>query len=118
MPEPRILNRKGRLPLPDAIYVGRPSKWGNPYTIGKHGTRDAVITLYETHLLSSPHLIGALHELRGRDLECWCAPKRCHGEVLRTYANLPQAEFDALTRLLGMPNPSYPSYPVVLPFAG
>lgn len=103
MPEPRILNRKGRLPLPGAIYVGRPSKWGNPWAYGtKTGlTRDQVIDKFEQHLLTSPHLISALHELRDRDLECWCAPKRCHAEVLRKYANLPDDEFKALVRLFG-----------------
>jgi len=25
------------------VYVGRPSKWGNPFTIGPDGTRDEVI---------------------------------------------------------------------------
>lgn len=29
----KVLNRKSfRRPPPDAVYVGRPSKWGNPPT--------------------------------------------------------------------------------------
>jgi hypothetical protein len=40
-----ILNARkvGRRPAPDRIYVGRPSKWGNRYVIGRDGSRDEVI---------------------------------------------------------------------------
>jgi Domain of unknown function (DUF4326) len=34
-----------------------------------------------------PSLIAALHELRGKHLVCWCAPERCHAEVLIELAN-------------------------------
>lgn len=70
------------------IYIGRPSKWGNPYEIGKDGTREEVIAKYEQYLLSSPHLLNSLHELHGKILGCWCAPLPCHGEILIKYANL------------------------------
>jgi hypothetical protein len=74
--------------IPDgAVYVGRPSKWGNPYLIGEHGDRDEVIRRFEEHLLRTPDLMAALPELRGRDLVCWCAPKPCHADVLMRYAN-------------------------------
>lgn len=72
---------------PHDVYVGRGSKWGNPYAIGEFGTRDEVIALYEQYLLASPDLIASLPELRGRVLGCWCAPKPCHGHVLARYAN-------------------------------
>lgn len=71
----------------DAVYIGRPSKWGNPYAIGRDGTRDEVIIKYATYLLNSPTLLAALHELRGKDLVCWCAPCACHGDVLLVVAN-------------------------------
>lgn len=32
---------------PYDIYIGRPGKWGNPFTIGKDGTREEVIVKYE-----------------------------------------------------------------------
>jgi hypothetical protein len=69
------------------VYVGRPSKWGNPYAIGRDGTRDEVIALYERWLLKQPQLVAELHELREKTLGCWCAPSRCHAEVLARYAN-------------------------------
>jgi hypothetical protein len=49
--------------IPDgAVYVGRPSKWGNPYLIGEHGDRDEVIRRFEEHLLRTPDLMAALGE--------------------------------------------------------
>ena len=66
---------------PYDVYIGRPSKWGNPFTIGKDGTRDEVIAKYRVHLHESG-LIADIEELRGKTLGCWCAPKPCHGDVL------------------------------------
>ncbi len=86
---PRVLNRRGGLPR-GAVYVGRPSKWGNPFEIRKGGDRDEVIAKFRAHLLASPALMAALPELRGRDLVCWCAPQQCHADVLLELAN--QAE--------------------------
>lgn len=69
------------------IYIGRPSKWGNPFVIGRDGTRSEVIEKYEQWLLTQPQLLADLHELRGMTLGCWCAPRACHGDVLARYAN-------------------------------
>lgn len=64
-------------------YIGRPSKWGNPYIIGKDGTREEVIEKYEEWVRSSPTMIRALHQLDGKVLGCWCPPGvPCHGDVL------------------------------------
>jgi Domain of unknown function (DUF4326) len=68
------------------IYIGRGSKWGNPFRIGEDGTREQVIDLYEQWLLDQPNLLAALGELTGQVLGCWCAPYRCHGEVLAVRA--------------------------------
>ena len=65
------------------IYIGRPSKWGNPFTIGIHGTRDEVISKYEAYIMNSPELFNSLQELEDKTLGCWCAPKACHGDVLK-----------------------------------
>jgi hypothetical protein len=67
---------------PYDVYIGRPSKWGNPFVIGEHGDRAEVIRKYREHLLRSPELVASLHELRGKVLGCWCKPKACHGDVL------------------------------------
>lgn len=98
--------RKGA-PLPEgAVYVGRPTRWGNPFANKDRGHAKAVI-LHERWLTGrlgaltlermgfDPGWIAALdrrrvwvmthlHELAGRDLACWCSPgsKWCHAEIL------------------------------------
>jgi len=89
---PGVLNYKRDDLLPGAVYIGRPipglprSKWGNPYKIGRDGTREEVIAKFECHLYDSG-LFNHIHELHGRDLVCWCAPEPCHGDVLLRLAN-------------------------------
>ncbi len=84
---PRVLNQKRDGCPPDAVYIGRPSKWGNPFVIGKDGTREEVIAKYEVWIVQQPELMAALHELTGKDLVCWCDPEACHGHVLLRLAN-------------------------------
>ena len=69
------------------VYIGRPSKWGNPFLIGRDGTRDEVITKYRAWIVKQPHLMASLHELKGKVLGCWCSPQACHGDVLSQLAN-------------------------------
>lgn len=64
------------------VYIGRPSKWANPFIIGKDGTRKEVIAKYRAWILKQPKLIATLHELDNKILGCWCDPKPCHGHVL------------------------------------
>jgi len=69
------------------VYIGRPSKWGNPFEIGRDGDRETVISKYREWLLTQSVLLAALPELKGKVLGCWCAPKACHGDVLSEMAN-------------------------------
>jgi len=87
---PRVLNKKLSGVPPGAVYIGRPSKWGNPFVIGKHGTRDQVVARYRAYLLANAALMAALPELAGKHLVCWCAPDACHGDVLVELASTPQ----------------------------
>jgi hypothetical protein len=64
------------------VYIGRPSKWGNPFVIGRDGSREEVIAKYDAWLLEQPELVTALPQLAGKTLGCWCAPQACHGDVL------------------------------------
>lgn len=69
----------------DAVYIGRGSIYGNPYVIGKHGTREEVIAKFQRDLedsLDDPLTQHALLALDGKDLVCFCAPMPCHGDVL------------------------------------
>jgi hypothetical protein len=83
----RVLNKhKAGIPA-SAVYIGRGSKWGNPFRIGPDGERAAVIANYEHWLCHQHDLLRALDELRGRDLVCFCAPLGCHGDLLLRLAN-------------------------------
>jgi hypothetical protein len=72
---------------PFDVYIGRPSKWGNPFEIGKDGTRQEVIAKFRKWIQTQPHLLDSLPEIRGKTLGCWCSPQACHGDVLVELAN-------------------------------
>ncbi len=81
--QPRVLNKKQlRGSVANSVYIGRPSIWGNPFVIGKDGTRRDVVTKYENWVVQQPALMSRLHALRNKHLVCWCAPFQCHGDVL------------------------------------
>lgn len=71
------------------VYIGRPSKWGNPFKVGKGdpGSRLIAISKYEEWVKTQPELMAALPELKGKTLGCWCHPLQCHGDVLVRLAN-------------------------------
>lgn len=84
---PRVLNVK-KDDCDHAVYIGRPSKWGNPFTLGVDGTRSEVIAKFENYLKRKPTLVNqAKLELKGKDLACFCSPKKCHGDILLKIAN-------------------------------
>ena len=62
-------------------YIGRPSKWGNPFSVSVYG-RERCIKMYEAAIRKRPDLLVKLSELDGQIGVCWCAPLACHGDVL------------------------------------
>ena len=85
---PKVYSKRNPADIPEgAVYVGRPTKWGNPFEMGKHGTREEVVAKYKAWITNQPELMAALHELKGKDLICWCAPEACHADVLLALAN-------------------------------
>ena len=102
---------------PDAIYVGRPTCYGNPFSAGaaptcytlttdwKCETQQEAVDRYRAFLLGGFNEdwlaenfqafdLGdlewgeALSRLRGRDLACWCKlTDPCHADVLLEIAN-------------------------------
>lgn len=103
----RLSRRKGFKLPPNAVNVARPSRWGNPFIIGVHGTREQCVQLFR-YLCAGYLCISAKGEecaedqqkfskwakrniwrLRGKDLACWCAldGKPCHADVLLEAAN-------------------------------
>lgn len=84
MRTPGVYSRRGRRAAPPgAVYVGRGTPWGNPFRVGRDGTRSEVIERFRREVLPTLDLTP----LRGKDLVCWCAPKPCHADVLLEAAN-------------------------------
>jgi hypothetical protein len=83
----RVLNKRSTGVPAGTIYIGRGSKWGNPFRIGPDGNRAAVIAKYQGSLRDQHHLLRALAELRDHDLVCFCAPLACHVDLLLWLAN-------------------------------
>lgn len=84
----RVLNKKVSGIPAGAVYIGRPSKFGNPFAMKSEAQRDDVCDRYRAWLLAQPKLVAAARsELAGKDLVCWCAPRRCHGDTLLEIAN-------------------------------
>lgn len=69
------------------VYIGRPSIWGNPMRLYSEADRTEVLVRYEAWLMTQPHLLARIPELRGKILGCWCAPRPCHGDVLARLAD-------------------------------
>jgi hypothetical protein len=80
---------------PYDIYIGRPSKFGNPWseeegTLAefKVETRAEALRKYEEWIRSQPEMMAMIkRELRGKVLSCWCTPRLCHGHILAWIAN-------------------------------
>jgi hypothetical protein len=96
-----------------AVYVGRPTKWGNPFTVaGYQDVMDHTATDAEARRVcvdafrdwlngdtwaagSGPEwdrrrsdYLNSIPELAGRDLCCWCPLDHpCHADVLLEIAN-------------------------------
>ena len=89
--KPKRIQRKRtkgwRMP-PNTVYVGRPSKWGNPFKTHREGvqilTPEQAVKLYSERI--APTLDFA--PIRGKNVCCWCAPgEPCHGDVTLERAN-------------------------------
>lgn len=85
---PKVYNKHQRNAPLDAVFVGRPSKWGNPFAIDHTKTREQVIAQFEELVLKSPITIASIKtELKDKDLVCFCAPRPCHADILLRIAN-------------------------------
>jgi hypothetical protein len=108
MPDRIRLSRAKGWRLPDgAVHVARPTRWGNPFVVGRDGTAADCVMLYgllvkhrmvcltckatdEDQIAARRHVLRNLGQLRGRDLACWCRlDQPCHADVLLELANAP-----------------------------
>lgn len=86
----------------NTVKVDRSTKWGNPFVTGKHGTREECVRKFER--LMQGHITVScenaheqvkylnvakehIHELKGKNLACWCPDDICHATVLIWAAN-------------------------------
>ncbi len=87
----KVVNKRSGTP---GEYIGRPSVLGNPFVIGRDGTRDEVIAKYRVWLNDQLHESEAVGRELSRltdlardgdlNLVCWCAPQACHGDVVKS----------------------------------
>lgn len=92
---PKVHNKYHKNVPEDAVYVGRPTIFGNPFS-HLNGTkaqfqvvtREEAVSKYEEWVRTQPDLMRQIRTtLKGKDLVCWCAPKSCHADVLLRIAN-------------------------------
>lgn len=96
--ELRVVNKyHGEWPTRRYVYIGRPSPLGNPHVMGGERTREEAIYLFKEDLqakmaagdeavLNELERIGAMvMDDSGEPvcLVCFCAPKACHGDVIK-----------------------------------
>ena len=71
---------------PGDVRIDRRTKWGNPFVLGKDGTREEVIRKYDAwmkqRIRDGDITQDEFLPLHGKRLACWCAPLDCHGDVL------------------------------------
>jgi hypothetical protein len=85
---PKVHNKRHNTAPVDAVYVGRGSPYGNPFMVGKDGTRDEVCEKFANMLEHKPELkASVIQNLKGKHLVCHCKPKRCHADTLLEVAN-------------------------------
>jgi len=90
MSQTRVINLRNERHGDNFVYIGRGSKWGNPYTHIKGKTkaqflvkdREEAIEKYDEWIRQQPELLKDLHELKGKRLGCYCRPHKCHGDIL------------------------------------
>ena len=91
----KVYNKRRANEIPTgAIYVGRPTKWGNPFSKGSKSQNIADFQEYaEGRHTRDPNW---LKPLAGKHLVCWCSPNRCHADILIQMANEPtEQDWDA-----------------------
>ena len=69
----------------NAIYVGRPTRWGNPFADQDNAE---LVRLFRDNCLTPEFICSDRSELKGKVLACWCPlDQPCHADVLLKIAN-------------------------------
>ena len=84
----RIYNLRNSPNLINTLIVDRRTEWGNPFHMQAESDRDEVCVRFLDYAIDRNRTDpNWLKPLRGKDLACWCTPKRCHAETLLLLAN-------------------------------
>lgn len=94
----RLSRKRGCRKPRHAVTVARPTRWGNPWLVGKHGDQATCVQAHADWLAGKRHdapngasakeVLARIGELRGRDLACWCGlDGPCHADTLLRLAN-------------------------------
>lgn len=76
------IGRAGVVFIDRVRYPKVGSLWANPFKVGKDGSREEVLDLYEEYVRGNELMMRLLPDLKGKTLGCWCKPEGCHGDVL------------------------------------
>lgn len=86
--------------MPDnTVYVGRPTRWGNPFRVGVlfdnlyPVTQEQAVGFFRKRILEygvqTHYIDDAIRELKGKNLACWCPLNQpCHADILLKIANV------------------------------
>lgn len=102
----RIVNKNWHKPTPNDIYIGRGSPVGNPFShlpskfsdVTIVSSREEAIAKYEQWLLHAYYNDASVHMFIKKliesqlmmidvNLTCFCAPHRCHGDVIKKFVD-------------------------------
>lgn len=97
----------------DAVFCGRPTKYGNPYPLGTPAQRRWKYEAYLEWLIFDKRIL--FMELAGKDLWCFCAPNACHCDVLLKHYGHLKAVTAPVKHTAGVAEsrPSYVANPAV-----
>ena len=84
---PRLYNIRLHGRPKGAVLIDRTTPLGNPFIIGRDGSREEVIEKNRKRVCDDPKLMEQVMALRGQDLLCWCWPNPCHGDFYLEVAN-------------------------------
>lgn len=65
-------------------FIGRPSPLGNPFIIGRDGTREQVVIKFKHYAVNNSEIMELIRQLpENAVLGCFCAPQDCHGYAIK-----------------------------------
>lgn len=72
------------------VYIGRPSVFGNPFSVYKYGRKQCIEKYrqyFELLIKHDPKFREKVLSLKGKKLGCFCKPLECHGDVIAEYVD-------------------------------